>query len=449
MSGIVNGRRCAGEKWFAGEGILPVTCCVIVPQPCKASVIAEEYRIRALPGGSGPSAGQTLRKLSRHSAHPLIQVSTSLPSTRHTIPLLLILLLGLTLGWSGLSAAQTWKPDNLYEVSLPVGSQDAEQRDALLGKALAAVLVRLTGDRDIGSDPLASPVIGRASELVQSFGYTSKTMRQPDPLDPQGPPIDTEQLYFRANFDSSAVDEALLAARLPVWGEERPLTAVWIAVRDTDETAMVTDSRAEALGQAAIDTALTRGIGVMLPSLAEIAAAGVGVDELMDGNDGNIIGVSNNLGAQGAAVGRLQRAGAGWQGSWTLLVADAPPEVWDVTGVTLEEVQAEGMHRIADSYAARYSRLSVEQSSGTAYIAIRGMVSASAYARVSNYLESLSIVGAADVFSVDDDTVIYRLELNGDAAQFEQTVGLGNVLMRDWNGGGDPRLLHFVLRETR
>lgn len=363
-------------------------------------------------------------------------------------------LLGFLFGLSLLCAmlpqvavAKVFQPASLYEISIPVVDQDASQQKARLNKALAGVLVRLTGDRDIGSDPLASPVLSRANEMVQAFGYTSRWVEEPDPLDPTAPPQQREQLYFKARFDATSVNESLLAARLPVWGKERPLTAAWVVIRDEGGDRVLSETTADTESAALLEAADLRGLPVALPSQATISGGQVGATALMDGNDDSVVNASLDMNAQSVAIGRLSQSGAGWQGAWTLLQPDQPPRSWDVIGVTVDEVQAAGLHHIADAYAASYARLSVGISGGVTYLSIKGMQSAADYARVSSYLESLSIVQAADVLALHAGKLTYRIELRGDASQLEQTINLGNVLERDWETSTDPRVINYVLRQ--
>lgn len=101
------------------------------------------------------------------------------------------------------AAAQTASQDaasNPYEGRVEVSDQSATSRDQGLREALAQVVGRVSGAGALGS---AAPMLGRAAQYVQQYGYTRE---------PGGP------LQLVARFDRNAVDGQLRALGLPVWG---------------------------------------------------------------------------------------------------------------------------------------------------------------------------------------------------------------------------------------
>ncbi|MGH8444722.1 MAG: DUF2066 domain-containing protein, partial [Solimonas sp.] len=96
-------------------------------------------------------------------------------------------------------AAQTDAPD-AYEGRAAVGDQSNASREQGLREALAQVVARVSGP---GSAASAGPVIARASQFVQRYGFVQ---------DAGGP------LQLVASFDKTAVDGQLRALGLPVWG---------------------------------------------------------------------------------------------------------------------------------------------------------------------------------------------------------------------------------------
>ncbi|MFT4045411.1 MAG: DUF2066 domain-containing protein [Solimonas sp.] len=106
-------------------------------------------------------------------------------------------------------AAGTASP---YEGRVNVSDQSAATRDQSLREALAQVVARVSGQ---GSVAAAAPLISRATQFVQRYGFTQDG---------------ASGLQFVASFDQSAVDGQLRALGLPIWGysvapaEDLPLT---------------------------------------------------------------------------------------------------------------------------------------------------------------------------------------------------------------------------------
>lgn len=119
------------------------------------------------------------------------------PRARSMRPFFLVLLLLL----SPLALAQPPADGYLARVAVPDQSEGA--RAAALGPALGLVLER-AGGQPAGHPKLLN-VLTRAPKMLQRFSY------ERDPA--------TGQLMLVAGFDPRAVDAALTAAGLPVWGQ--------------------------------------------------------------------------------------------------------------------------------------------------------------------------------------------------------------------------------------
>lgn len=91
-------------------------------------------------------------------------------------------------------------PQDAYTARVPVEGQSDAQRDAALAEALAQVLGRVCGC----ADPALASIVSRRLALVRSYGFD---------VDPA-----TGDLGLRASFDAKAVDAALYAQGLPVFG---------------------------------------------------------------------------------------------------------------------------------------------------------------------------------------------------------------------------------------
>ncbi|HUS24243.1 MAG TPA: DUF2066 domain-containing protein, partial [Candidatus Binatia bacterium] len=131
----------------------------------------------------------------------------------------------------------------LYEAAVPVADQGAGARDAALRRALESVLVRVTGDRHAVQNPSLGPVVARAATLVQGYGYDNGG---------------GTGLLLRAQFDARAIDAALRAQGVPIWGSNRPSVALFAALRDDGQPRAVLD---------------TAGVAARAPVIAAIAAA--------------------------------------------------------------------------------------------------------------------------------------------------------------------------------
>ena len=109
-----------------------------------------------------------------------------------------------------LAAGAATFPD-LYTVTVVTGAGSGDRRAEAERLGMSQLLMRVTGRRDASSNPELAPLIENAQSYVNSWG-----------------PLDSE--HYTVGFNASRVTGELTRLNWPVWGAERPLTLLWIAV---------------------------------------------------------------------------------------------------------------------------------------------------------------------------------------------------------------------------
>jgi hypothetical protein len=308
--------------------------------------------------------------------------------------------------------------DGLYEGE----GAFADDRAEAFADALAQVLVRITGRRDIAGRAEARALLDNAASYAQQF-------RQPAP----------GTLWVA--FDGAALERALADAGLPVWGPDRPATLLWVAVDAGGGRRFVLSSGAESevetrLRDALLAAAARRGIPVMFPLMDAEDRARASFAEVWGGFEDAIMAASARYGADAVLVGRVNASDAGFA-RWTLL-DESGSQRWS-SGLE------ESLDRVADLFAARFAVVSSGESA-TVRLAVDGVESTADYARVLRFLERLTAVESCSVERVEGQEVLFRLGLRGDSAALEEAIGLGRVLSREPPAPGEPGLRYRVSR---
>ena len=101
-------------------------------------------------------------------------------------------------------------PGNPYAAIVPVEDESQKSRDNGLRMALIHVLKGAVGRYD----ERTSSILAQASRLVQQYGFVRD----------EG----SDALMFRAVFDSAAINQALRAQGLPVFGVDSNIIETWI-----------------------------------------------------------------------------------------------------------------------------------------------------------------------------------------------------------------------------
>jgi hypothetical protein len=315
------------------------------------------------------------------------------------------------LGAGGTALAATF-PD-LYTVTVTVPANTPNRQTQVDRAGMAQLLTRVTGRRDAALAAELAPLIDAASAHVTS---RSRIDRERDTV----------------GFNAAAVVAALESANWPVWGAERPLTLLWIAVDLGDgQRALLSASPAteewgpeltEIMAQLReqIDAvANERGLPTTYPLLDLEDRGAIGFADVWGGFDALISAASERYNVDGVLVGRVGVSTFGFDVRWNFL------GVGGSTAVLGSDVRG-GVDWLADRYAADYSTVGGAHS---AHIAVLDVTSLDAYARVMSHLETLSVLQSVDVEGFEGSTLRLRAAVRGDDRVLERVLTLGGVLV--------------------
>ena len=289
--------------------------------------------------------------------------------------------------------------------------------------AMRQLLTRITGDRGAGDDPQLQGLIENASGFVASFAF-----------------LDQQRQRAQVGFYPNVVDRELESLNRSVWGPERPLTLLWIAIDggQGERTLLSADGSAEA-GLSPQMTELIasirdeiraaadeRGLPIALPLLDLEDMGRITFADVWGGFDDTIQAASVRYGADAILIGRVRVTAFGNSVQWMLLRDDERRSFAGAGGL------AEGLHWAADTFARDYS---VVGGVRTVRILVRGVGTLADYGRVMSYLEGLSTVQTVDVESFDGELLSLRAAARGDPGVLERTLALGRVLQLDEGAG--------------
>jgi hypothetical protein len=336
------------------------------------------------------------------------------------------LLASLALSFSCAARAATF-PD-LYSVTVNQDPAATDQRAAATQAAFAAVLARVTGNRYAGTDPQLRPLIQDASRYTTQYG-----------TDRQGRSI--------VGFNATRVDQALAGLNVRIWGSERPLTLVWVAVDDGqggrallgggDAPADATPATVDVLTMLRTElvaVADERGLPIVLPQLDSEDLAAVTVDDVSSGVGDRVNAASARYRADAVLIGRAHPGLLGTEVQW-LLLKDGERRMLEGAAVR------DGLDAVADQYA---SELSVVGGATTSRVRVLDVKTPDDYGRVMSYLEKVSSLQSVDVESLERGTLTVRVAARGDARVLERVLALGGVLRPDSATAGGGALVFRI-----
>jgi hypothetical protein len=321
-----------------------------------------------------------------------------------------IALMGLTGLFATELAAVTF-PD-LYTVVVSPEPGAPDRRSAAVGLAMASLLERITGRTGAGADPELLAMVQNADSYVNSYGR-----------------LDQERV--QVGFIGSAVERALAQANWPVWGAERPLTLIWMAIDtgsgergllsesfNVDEWSPEMATLMQSLETDLREVANARGLPVALPLLDLADLQELEFADVWGGFDDRLEIASQRYGADAYLTAQVRLGLFGTDIRWTL-VQDGRRRI--VLSTTVKE----GLDWVAEQYAMQFSIVGGNQ---TMLITVSDVATLADYGRVMSYLESLSMLASVDVENFAGTELNLRVAARGDEDVLTRVLALGGVL---------------------
>lgn len=324
---------------------------------------------------------------------------------------LVVLLVGL--GLPGLTAAVELA--TLYTAKVPLDAKADNPRNDAYALALNEVLARVSG-AELAEDPFT------VKELFPDpAAYVIQFRRAAD-----------ETLWV--SFDGQAIEQTLRNSGQMVWGADRPLTLVWLAVdwgQGSREIIGADDperSRGQGrsidlnkrLRERVMAIAEKRGLPLVFPLLDTTDLQSATFSDIWGGFDERIIDASQRYDANSILIGRIRPSPnrenwsyyfSGAERSW-----NGPPEV--VVG------------QVADLLAAEFA-VGGNEPIETVALSVSGIQTVDAYGSLQKLLAGVSVIERFMVVEVAGDQVNYQVDVRGGADRLGRALRFNGLIEQE------------------
>ena len=308
--------------------------------------------------------------------------------------------------------ASAARVEDLYTATVELDSMAANPQQDAFARALGEVLVKVTGLPEAGATEARLGALSNATQLVQQYRRLPENRLQ-------------------ASFNAGALRDALDEAGLPVWGNNRPLVAVWFALDAGDGNRMILseasgesevgldEGQIEALRELLVETAVARGLPMVLPLVDAEDLGVVSFADLWGDFPGPVMLASQRYGADAVLVGRARSTAAGINKvRWSLTMANEQ-HGWEGSA-------ASGPAQTAGLLAQRLA--TTADSAGTLRVLVRDVDTLEKYGRLRQYFATLSIVERSAVAHVDGNELEFELVVRGDVQRLESALSRSRLL---------------------
>ena len=271
---------------------------------------------------------------------------------------------------------------NLYQVHEPVASQQPDERNAGLTRALQTLVLRLTGNASAAQNPALAGYFKDPQQLISQYGFEN------------GPPM-----ALVVDFDPTATDNALRQAGLPVWGASRPSVLAWWLNESANGSSLVGDSQEASapLNRAA----QRRGLPLRLP-MADLGEQQVGTAENLNAAQPDVLkAASERYGADALLAVDAKEADGKWTATWRVWMGDSR-EQGQAQGDTPDALADAVMLGVSQRLSQRF--VGSAGSASAQVLQIEG-ADLARYAEVSRLLEPMG----AKLVEVQGGNLVYQV----------------------------------------
>lgn len=308
----------------------------------------------------------------------------------------------------------------VYEAEVPVNSQADSDRSGALARALAQVLAKMSGDRQVTSRPGVARMLREAGSYVRSYDY-----RQDRGTSASGAP--SYRMMLVARFDAEQVEGLASALGLPVWAQPRPKPVLWLAIDDGSGPRLVSVQQSNA-ARPLLDKAIERGYRLGLPTGGAAEQALVGAIWRQD--TAAIARASARYAPPMQLVGKLYRGnGGGWVADWVFVDNGRVLDRWSARETDARRAMANGADGAADALVRRYAKALPSGAPGVHRIIVHGLNSADDWLRVSASLQAHPMLKSIRPLRATGDRLELDLELMTGLAGFNRLLGADAALV--------------------
>ncbi len=306
---------------------------------------------------------------------------------------------------------------SLFTAEVPLDQRERDPRAAAYDAALREVVLRVSGSEVLADADLYEALFPDPAAYVVQF--------QPGARD-----------TLVVTFDGQALERTLRSAGQTVWGGDRPLTLVWLAVdwgqgeREIVGAADVLErpddgrsgNRNRQLRDRVLDVAARRGLPVAFPLLDSEDLERIEFSDVWGGFDERVIAASARYDVNSILIGRVRATGAVEQARWTYFFGDEQRN-WSGQAETV-------MAQVSELLASQFA-IGGNEPVRAVTLRVGGITSVEAYGDVQQTLASVNVIEHFTVAEVAGDRVTFRVDAHGGAERLARALRFEGLVEQD------------------
>ncbi|MCI2284095.1 DUF2066 domain-containing protein [Colwellia sp. MSW7] len=148
---------------------------------------------------------------------------------------------------------------DLYQASIAIDSQSSKDRAGALKKALAAVLLKVGGEKNVLDNDVIKNALGNYNSYLSQYRYQQKSLQI---VDEKG---SNKLLFLLVSFNQEKINTLFQEANLALWGSLRPKILLWLVDEHGLTRNIISSTSASNLPLVISEFSSQRGLPIMLP----------------------------------------------------------------------------------------------------------------------------------------------------------------------------------------
>lgn len=313
---------------------------------------------------------------------------------------------------------------NLYQALITVPDQGNESRAQAFSQALAQVVIKVTGQINSPMQEGIRIAMRQPEALVSRYNYRKINVDTGDQANRQ------PGFVLDVSFNRVAVNKLLRDNRLPLWGNNRPETIVWIASEEPGGRQILGADNSSAVVAALQDASEQWGVPLLYPLLDVEDNLSLSTAELWGLFPASVAQASRRYGMESILAMRVYPSAPGKVSGQVMFIFRGKVFSASIHEVTMDAFANQVLSLAAGRLSAFYAILSDGASEYPLQLQVTAVSNTHDYASLLRYLGNLTAVRTVMPVSIKGDTLILNLVVNGSPEQVDAEISLDRNLAR-------------------
>lgn len=336
-------------------------------------------------------------------------------------------LLLLTCFW--FTSALAVKMSSLYQAEVSVAAQTDDLKAQAVKEGFLKVLVKLSGDAQIGNNPVIKASLLRPDYYVHDFNYSQST-------------TDSSQYLLKIRYEPNDINRLLKKAGVVYWGEIRPLILVWLAVTDKENTT-------EIIGNEMPDEVFTAvkhqsrrfGLPLIFPVMDVDDVSQISPEDIEALALPTLKEAARRYAPDALLIGNIKQTPHDFQSQWQLILGKEQWK-WEITDKSSDALIAALMHQVSQTLARHYVVKSINIPELWLKLEVMNITQRNDLSDLLKHLKKVPLVQQVQLLEVSSDVVELSVLVRGSFDAFQKNAAIGDRLSLKYHDRKENKLIY-------